>query len=179
MGNKNMAAKKNCIDLIINDHEKLKSLHSQYMSTSDTDKKQELANTLTKELCIHSALEETLIYPVLRDRVPEGKNLAHDAYEEHFAVERLLDELLNMKTMIENLFAHIQHEEGTLLPLLRQYIDPNELVELGGKMESNRPLMPTHPHPNMPKAGVKGMVAGLAAAPLDRAYDAARSAVSG
>jgi hypothetical protein len=31
----------------------------------------------------------------------------------------------------------------------------------------------------MPKEGVKGMVAGLAAAPLDRAYDAARSAVSG
>merc|ERR1712000_18542 len=186
------AAKKNCLDLIINDHEKLKSLHSQYMSTSDTDKKQELANTLIKELCIHSALEETLIYPVLRDRVPEGKNLAHDAYEEHFAVERMLDELLNMKvkddeakfdakmnTTIENLFAHIQHEEGKLLPLLRQYIDPNELVELGGKMESNRPLMPTHPHPNMPKGGVKGMVAGLAAAPLDRAYDAARSAVSG
>merc|ERR1712093_244613 len=142
---------------------------------------------------VHSfVLEETLVYPVLRDRVPEGKNLAHDAYEDHFAVERLLDELLNMKvkddeakfdakmnTMIENLFAHIQHEEGKLLPLLRQYIDPNELVELGGKMESNRPLMPTHPHPNMPKEGVKGMVAGLAAAPLDRAYDTARSAVSG
>merc|ERR1712108_15328 len=164
MGNKNMAAKKNCIDLIINDHEKLKSLHSQYMSTSDTDKKQELANTLTKELCIHSALEETLIYPVLRDRVPEGKNLAHDAYEEHFAVERLLDELLNMKgkadeakfdakmnTMIENLFAHIQHEEGTLLPLLRQYIDPNELVELGGKMRATDPSCPRIRTPICPR----------------------------
>ncbi len=162
------------------------------LEEDELEKKERLADEIIKELCIHTSVEETLIYPVLRDRVPEGKNLAHDAYEEHFAVERMLDELLNMKvkddeakfdakmnTMIENLFAHIQHEEGKLLPLLRQYIDPNELVELGGKMESNRPLMPTHPHPNMPKEGVKGMVAGLAAAPLDRAYDAARSAVSG
>jgi len=46
-------------------------------------------------------------------------------------------------------------------------------------MERNRPLMPTHPHPNMPKEGTKGMIAGLAAAPLDKAYDTARSAVSG
>jgi hemerythrin superfamily protein len=162
------------------------------MSSNDVNKKQELANTMIKELCMHSSLEETLVYPVLRDRVPEGKNLAHDAYEDHFAVERLLDELLSMSvkddeakfdaklnTMIENLFAHIRQEEGQLLPLLRQYIDSNELIELGNKMETNRPLMPTHPHPNMPKEGVKGMVSGLAAAPLDRAYDTARSALSG
>jgi hemerythrin superfamily protein len=165
---------------------------SQYNSSCDCNRKQELANNIIKELCIHASLEETLIYPVLRDRVPEGKKLADEAYEDHFRVERLLDELLNMKvaddeskfdtklnTMADDLLEHIRQEEGQLLPLLRQYTDPNELVELGKKMETNRPLMPTHPHPNMPKEGMKGMVAGLAAAPLDRAYDAARSVVSG
>jgi len=185
-------SRQDCIDLIHKDHQKVKNLHRKYMATNDRDRKQKIANKIIRELSVHASLEETLIYPVLRDRTPNGGHLSKEAYNDHLRVEGMLDELLNMKVsdneglfdskmnlMIEDLLSHIRQEEGQLLPLLREHLDKKELLELGQKMERNRPLMPTHPHPNMPKEGTKGMIAGLAAAPLDKAYDTARSAVSG
>lgn len=165
---------------------------SEYTASADVAKKQELANLIIKELSQHASLEETMVYPKLKERVPDGNRLGEEAYQDHFRCERMLDELLNMKvaddeakfdnlmnTMMTDLMTHIRHEEGQLLPLMRQYMYANELVDLGQKIESRRPMMPTHPHPNAPKKGAAGMAAGLTAAPLDRAQDAVRSALSG
>jgi len=140
------------IELLMKDHEAVRSLLSQ-LSKADGDgrAREELLTRIEKELQIHTAIEEEIFYPALK--VAGGKEeskMFYEAVEEHRAVEELvLPDLKNtdaagerfsgrakvLKGLIEH---HAEEEERQMLPKARTLFSAEQLAELGERMEKRR-----------------------------------------
>ena len=86
------------IQMLTEDHEKVKGLFRQYEQATDAQQKQQLAQTVFTELQIHSALEKELFYPaVARKGDPDEQALVEHSYHDHAAVEQLIGELQGLR----------------------------------------------------------------------------------
>ncbi len=87
------------LTLLIQDHANLKRLYEQYQTAgSDLAQKKTLSNQIIKEICIHSGIEESVLYPAMRHKLqPDGAKLADTAIQEHQKIERMLSELQHIK----------------------------------------------------------------------------------
>lgn len=101
-----------------------------------------LAHRLIDELAAHTAAEQQILYPALRDVVPGGVAMANQAQEEHRALRAALVALEGghpgeatfeeaLATIAAELQAHVPVEENELLPALRAVIGTDKMVELG------------------------------------------------
>jgi hypothetical protein len=122
------------VDLLKEDHEKVKDLFKQF-EKADSSQKEELADQIDLELRVHSMIEEEILYPALRDI---DKDIVAESFEEHGVVEQLLDELATMdlsedqfeakfKVMQENVEHHIEEEEGEMFPKCSQIPNYEEI----------------------------------------------------
>ena len=66
---------------------------------------------------------------------------------------------------------HVKEEESELFPELRAAVGEEELRAMGGQLAAAKKMAPTHPHPNAPATPPGNIVAGAAAAVVDRARD--------
>jgi len=170
------------VDILASDHQKANSLFDDIRSTNDVDTKRGLALELIKELCIHSGTETNVFYPACRKYLPESNNLVDLALEEHLVLENALNDLSDLnpadtrfdtklQEIIQQVENHVQEEENDLFPKLKAHTTLDQRLELGRKLENNRSLVPTRPHPHLPKSGLAGQAARFIVAPLDRAAD--------
>jgi hypothetical protein len=67
--------------------------------------------------------------------------------------------------------ADIKDEEEDLFPQLREHTTPEQLLELGGKIQSAKKLAPTRPHPSTPDTPPLKKVLGTGAGLVDRIRD--------
>jgi thymidine phosphorylase len=123
-------------------------------------------------------------WPAVRERVPDGDQLAAKAIGQEQEAKEVLakldkldadnpefEELLT--TFITAAREHIAFEETQVWPSLRSALTEPEAAELGDKLVEAKKTAPTRPHPNTPpKPGVL-KAAGPAAAAMDRVRDAA------
>jgi len=111
------------VDLLKEDHEKVKQLFKQFESASG-DEKEEIADLVDLELRVHSMIEEEILYPAFKDIDSE---IVAESFEEHGVVEQLLNELATMdleeeqfeakfKVMQENVEHHAEEEESQMFP---------------------------------------------------------------
>ncbi len=111
--------------------------------------------------------EEAFLYPVVRERLPDGDSIAGFQVTDHDILERLLEGLETpglddaefgsfVGQLKMNIRLHIQIEESRLFPLLTTYLTEQGLLELGvmarramdlapvrGAGPSDRPLVHT------------------------------------
>jgi len=131
-------------DLLREDHEALKALFDDF-ETAESGARGELARRATHLLKIHSALEEELFYPDLRD-VGDRLTVAK-AFAEHELVERLAADLDRLDSEDEEFIAkfvllaevvrrHIDEEEEKLFS--RAQTSRIDLEELGARMMRRR-----------------------------------------
>eukprot|EP01114_Cavostelium_apophysatum_P013886 TRINITY_DN3462_c0_g2_i2.p3 TRINITY_DN3462_c0_g2~~TRINITY_DN3462_c0_g2_i2.p3 ORF type:complete len:187 (-),score=61.05 TRINITY_DN3462_c0_g2_i2:24-584(-) len=176
----------NVVKLLKGDHALVKSLFSQFKSTGDAAKKQTLANDIIKNIVVHSAAEEQIVYPEYRSVMPEGNKIADHSLDEHQVVKNLLAELDKMKVtdagydskmfnMMKNLEEHISEEENSFFPKLEAALDAGRLETLGKEVEMSKMMAPTRPHPNAP-ATYPANLLNAAAAPFDKVRDFIRDA---
>ncbi|HEX6261829.1 MAG TPA: hemerythrin domain-containing protein [Actinomycetota bacterium] len=138
------------LKLLKEDHEKVKKILDELESTTERGVKtrQDLFERLRRELDVHEAIEEEILYPALKEH-PKTKELALEAYEEHHVVDMVMEELEDVpfddeswgaKLMVakENLEHHIEEEEGEMFQQARQVFDDEELGELGDRMEARK-----------------------------------------
>jgi hypothetical protein len=143
----------NAIALLEDDHEKVKKILDELESTTERGVKtrEELFGKLRAELSVHERIEEEIFYPALRG-YKKAKDIVLEGYEEHHAVDVLLEELASVSfddetwgpklTVIkENIEHHIEEEEGDMFVKARQVLEEEELEELGAMMESRRNQM--------------------------------------
>ena len=136
----------NAIDLLREDHDRIKPLLSELKETTDRAEKTrgDLFSRIKQELTIHEIIEEEIFYPALKEH-PRAKEIVLEGYEEHDVVSRLMGELDGMeptderfgpkaKVMAENIEHHIEEEEGEMFKKARQAFDPDELDRLGERM---------------------------------------------
>src|SRR5438874_1058299 len=92
-------AKKDPAQMLRADHKKVKALFDQFEKTGSDEEKETIARTAINELKIHSAIEEEIFYPALREQAEkeEETEVMDEAEEEHHVVHLLIDELDGME----------------------------------------------------------------------------------
>lgn len=80
----------NAIDLLIQDHELVKKLLEELSSTTEraVKKRAELLERIKQEVSIHTALEEEILYPAIKQAGgKEEAKMYYEAKEEHRTVD--------------------------------------------------------------------------------------------
>src|SRR5262245_58675535 len=121
---KQMQMTQNAIELLKEDHEKVKDLFDEFEDADGNQEKLRIAKAAIQELKIHSAIEEEIFYPEVRKAMEEDEeNIMEEAEQEHHVAKVLIAELDQIDEMnetyeakfivlAENIRHHIKEEEG-------------------------------------------------------------------
>jgi hemerythrin-like domain-containing protein len=142
-----------------------------------------VAEQLVIDSSAHEAAEERYFWPVVRQRLPDGNDLADQAIEQERVAKQMLNELGKLAgpqhefdavvdTLIPTCRAHIEFEETRVWPGLRKVLSPDELQELGKKITKAKAHGPTRPHPRTPPTPAVLATVGPAVAVIDKLRDA-------
>jgi len=141
-----MKGKRDAVSVIMNDHRTLQLLFrrfdralSQVTSLEEIDL---LAREILQELATHTAMEEQVLYPRLREVDGVQEPLVLVSLEQHHVGKLLLDELDAMNpaderfipkliVLAESTLEHMADEEHDLLPQIKRQLSRDELNALG------------------------------------------------
>jgi hemerythrin superfamily protein len=156
----NEAPEKNVIAVLVQDHDRIRSLFGEVQAARYADRRQEVAHELSALLVQHSTAEELFLYPEVRESVEDGAPRADRGLREHKDLERQLkkwrlggDEEEFMAAFHElraAVLQHIDEEEQDLFPALEAQIPVERLHELAIRIEQSERIGPTRPHPSAP-----------------------------
>jgi hypothetical protein len=137
----------NALSLLEEDHRTVKKLMAELDSTTERGIKtrEQLFSRIKHELQVHESIEEEIFYPALKEH-PKAKDLVLEAYEEHHVVDMVMAEIdgvpyddetwgAKFTVMKENVEHHIDEEEDEMFRQARQVFEPQELEELGERMQ--------------------------------------------
>lgn len=143
----------NAIDLLIEDHERVKDILTRLTESTERAVKTrtDLLQKLEMEVTIHTQLEEQILYPAYKEAGgKEELKMYHEAKEEHRAVDSLVLPDLKVtdpgsvefsgraKVCKELLEHHIEEEESEMFPQARELFDEVRLEEMGKQMSELR-----------------------------------------
>ena len=130
----------NAIDLLTDDHRRIEHLFTTYEELGERD----VLDRICRELTIHTLVEERLLYPLVRDRLPDGPVLAEAGVTDHELVKALVAEAEDttpaaLPELADELRhavrRHVEDEERLVLPRLREVVGEDALEGLGARME--------------------------------------------
>lgn len=139
----------NAIELLVEDHERVKDILNRLSDTTERAVKTrtDLLQKLEMELSIHTQLEEDVLYPAFKEAGRrEQEVMYHEAKEEHRALDSLvlpdlketepgsLEFAGRVKVCKELLEHHIEEEEEKLFPQAQEMFDEQRLEALGQQM---------------------------------------------
>lgn len=138
--------------LLRNDHTRVKGLFREYNQAGERawKTKSRLFEKIKQELEVHSAIEEEIFYPAVREaRTKKATEIVGEAFQEHTTVKRLLGELSRltpqneefesrMSELIKDVKEHAKEEEGEMFPEAQKHLSPQELEELGERLEERK-----------------------------------------
>jgi hemerythrin superfamily protein len=173
----------NAIALLKADHRTVEELFDKLEGKSRSRSRKAIADKLVRELSIHTAIEEQVFYPAVRDGAPDCKELVLVALEEHNVIKWTLDSIesrdadddrfdAKLKVLRDTVMRHLQEEEGDLFPKVQRALGTVRLNELGTALERAKKTAPTRPHPRVPDEPPANVIVGAGAAVIDRARDA-------
>jgi hemerythrin superfamily protein len=170
------------LEMLNHDHRMVEQLFRDYKSANSDDQRRGVVEVAIRELSKHAALEELMVYPLVKQAVPDGEQEIDHHLDEHMAVKKTLVELDEagddqdqmaklMETLQQEIDEHVQDEEGELWPKLREAVDQETLDELGQVLDEAKKVAPTRPHPKAPTEPPKLALAAPVAALYDRVRD--------
>jgi len=137
----------NPFTLLKADHKKAAAIMEKIDSTTERGVKTraELFAQLKAELELHTRIEETILYPALKE-VDKTRDITFEAYEEHRLVKQLLAELdklgkdeeqwtAKFTVLKENVEHHVEEEEGEMFPKAAKALSQKEVETLGTRLE--------------------------------------------
>src|SRR4051794_27329616 len=82
-------ASMDAITILRDDHRTVEALFKKFEGLGEraTKSKATIVEKLVRELSIHAAIEERLLYPVVREKITDKDDLALEALEEHLLVK--------------------------------------------------------------------------------------------
>lgn len=145
--------------------------------------RQDVVDYLVMDSSRHEAAEEQYFWPTVRERVPNGNELADKAISQETKAKEILaklDKAASRDKEFDDLIVefipaarqHIAFEENRVWPSLRESLSPAESEELGEKIQRAEQKGPTRPHPHTPPSPGILKTAGPAVALIDRLRDA-------
>ena len=115
-----------------------------------------LVDRMVELLTIHTYIENEVMYPRVRELLPEVEDDVLESYEEHHVADVLVVELAGMKpdnerftakatVLIENVRHHIEEEEQEWFPQVREGLGRKVLQQLGAEMLEAKKKAPRRP----------------------------------
>jgi hypothetical protein len=164
------------------EHVQLDALLGQLQAAPDRQSQDGVMRRLNRLVFPHAFAEESVLWPELRRRLPDGEQLTLLVEREHQEVNHLVvaleDEGLDdverwpvINRLIEVLRDDVRDEEDELLPRLQACVDVRRLRQLGVAWEAARRTAPTRPHPVVSRRPPGNVLAALPLTVLDRSRD--------
>jgi hemerythrin-like domain-containing protein len=180
-------------DVLGQDHQEVKRMLAELekgptAATGANDNHLLLRKKMAEELIIeesrHEAAEEMYLWPAVRDRLPNGDELADTATGQEQEGKKVLDQLDKLNadqaefeelvfTFINAGREHIAFEETKVWPPLRATLTEDEAARLGEQIAEAKKTAPTRPHPRTPPSPGVLKGAGPVVGAADRLRDAA------
>ena len=141
------------IEVLKADHDKARDLFMQFRAASsdgDESKLADVTSQIFEELEMHTAIEERVFYPAVKQAGGEElADLTDESNEEHHVVDVLMEEVKSltpdddryvakMTVLIENVEHHAGEEEEEMFPKVRNLIGQEKLDELGAALEREK-----------------------------------------
>ncbi|HEX2893983.1 MAG TPA: hemerythrin domain-containing protein [Marmoricola sp.] len=128
----------NVVDLIMNDHRELERIFDQLMT--QPDKRPTLVPVMITLLTAHSRAEESEVYPAAAEA--GGEEDVEHSQQEHLEADQLAARVAEtdfdspefpkaLQQLIDGVKHHVDEEESTVLPGMRENMTPERLDELG------------------------------------------------
>jgi hemerythrin superfamily protein len=143
------ASKQDAVQLLTADHTKVKKLFKEFeklKEDSDAREKSALVEEICNELKVHTAVEEEIFYPALRECI-DDEEIMDEADVEHESAKSLIEQLSKMRpgenhydakvtVLGEYVNHHVEEEQGEMFPKAkRAKID---LVALGERIAQRK-----------------------------------------
>ena len=159
------------IVMLKEDHQEIRRAFRAFEGTDATDTagKGRLVDRIIELLTIHTYIENVVMYPRVRDLVPQLEEDVLESFEEHHVADVLVSELATMEpyeerftakttVLIENVEHHMTEEEDVWFPKVRSALGRKKLQEIGREMRSARADAPRRPgHPSAVAKVVKAV----------------------
>jgi hemerythrin-like domain-containing protein len=149
------------IVMLREDHKELKRIFREFERAKDSTpgRKQRLVDRMLKLLTEHTYIENEVMYPRVRELVPDLEDDILESYEEHHVADVLVKELSALRpederftakaiVLIESVRHHMDEEENDWFPQVREALGRKTLQDLGAEMRAARKEADEPPGPN-------------------------------
>ena len=149
------------IVLLKEDHKQVKALFRKFEGAGEDAHAQKgaIVEQIIELLTIHTYIENEVMYPQVRQLLPDLEDDVLESYEEHHVADVLCMELAAMKptderfdakttVLIENVTHHIEEEEEDWFPKVREGLGRKQLAEIGRQLiaaKKDAPHSPAQP----------------------------------
>jgi hemerythrin superfamily protein len=146
------------IVMLKDDHKQIRRLFDQFDKAGDNAEKTKgrLVDQIIELLTVHTYIENEVMYPRVRELLPELEDDVLESYEEHHVADVLVMELSGMKpaderfdakttVLIENVRHHMEEEEQDWFPKVREGLGRKPLQDIGAEMLKARKKAPRKP----------------------------------
>jgi hemerythrin-like domain-containing protein len=136
------------IALLRADHALVQDLFEQFEKAREDKRKKALAERICMELKIHTAIEEEIFYPAVREALPKEADLLDEANVEHDSAKELISQIesggpgedrwdAKVTVLGEYIKHHVKEEQTQMFPKARKTkLDLRELgVQLARRKE--------------------------------------------
>jgi hemerythrin superfamily protein len=135
------------VDLIMKDHREFERMFAELLNSPD--KRANLVPVMSTLLVAHSRAEESVVYPAAREA--GGAEDVEHSQKEHLEADEIAERLAAtdpaseefpevLKKLVDAVTHHLEEEEKTVLPGMRQRMDPDRLRALGEDFLASREL---------------------------------------
>ena len=146
------------IVLLKDEHKKIKKAFRDFEKAGENAHaaRGKAVDRIIELLTAHTYIENEVMYPRVRELLPEVEDDVLESYEEHHVADVLVVELSTMKptderfqakttVLIENVEHHIDEEEQEWFPKVREGLGRKKLQAIGAEMEQAREQAPKRP----------------------------------
>ena len=160
------------IVLLKADHKEIKDVFARFAGAGENavKTKGELVSRMIELLTVHTYIENEVMYPRVRELLPDLEDDVLESYEEHHVADVLCMELATMdatderfdaKTtvLMENVEHHMEEEEQEWFPKVREGLGRKQLQELGEELLEAKKRAPRRPEqPSAMKKAIDAVV---------------------
>ncbi|MGZ4459668.1 MAG: hemerythrin domain-containing protein [Nocardioidaceae bacterium] len=161
------------IVLLKDDHKDIRKVFNEFEKAGDQAHvaKGRLVDRMIELLTVHTYIENELMYPRVRELLPDLEDDVLESYEEHHVADLLVVELAALKptderftakttVLIESVRHHMDEEEQEWFPQVRKGLGRKALQELGAEMLEAKKKAPRRPsQPSALKKTVDAIIA--------------------
>jgi hemerythrin-like domain-containing protein len=149
------------IVLLKEDHKEVRRLFRDFEGAGENAeaRKQKIVDKIIELLTVHTYIENEVMYPRVRELLPDLEDDVLESYEEHHVADVLVMELYGMKAgderfdakttvLIESVEHHMDEEEQDWFPKVREGLGRKALQEIGAdliKAKKKAPKKPSEP----------------------------------